>query len=264
MVKKIIDGIALSFKNWKTEWGNLFLLLIPIGLAIPKFNKLIVGKWYWLLLTIIIFCVCWIQSNYSKEKMSSLKLSNSKLNSQLDSIKNTVESLNNTIEATPEMIIKYINFSLELTYQDRISIYRYNIANELFIPIGRYSKNPVYTKKGRDTYSKDNGYISKAWMNGTFYVDKIPSFERTPKRYLDYVTKQTGMERSILENISMKSRCYFCKNLTHNDRAIAVIVIETTNEKLNHDELHLSEFLEGPFGQLLVESIENNLPLGEG
>ncbi|MER2009032.1 MAG: hypothetical protein ABS939_16405 [Psychrobacillus sp.] len=271
MLKRGISAILRPFKYWKSEWGNLLILIIPLGLAFPKLNEFVNSTWYYTTIAVILFLIGWIHTNYQKSNIFDL---NNKLQDQKNklqdeknktsSLQNTIESLNNTLEAIPEMIIKYIALHLELTYKDRISIYRYDVNAELFISVGRYSPNREYTKKGRKEYPRDKGYIAKAWMNGTYYKTNIPDYLDDNKAYIDYVSEESGIDKGILKKVTMKSRCYFCKNLLNNHEAIAVIVIESMDPMLSHSEKKLDEVLEGPFGKLLVESIENNLPIGKG
>jgi hypothetical protein len=265
--KKILFALkrVISLKNIKSEWGNLLLLLIPLLMSIPRINIWVESNIWVLVIIILVFLIGWVQNITTRTNLYELEDENNKLKNEIGSLNNTVESLINNLEGIPELIIKYLSMELGLSYQDRISIYRYNFEHELFIPVGRYSINREFTKRGRTKYPKDKGFISKAWRNGSIYIKDLPDHDKNPEKYLSEVSKMSSLEKGVLKKINMKSRCYFCKNL-HNSTSdpIAVIVIESINSELPVSEEKINKILEGPFGKLLIESIENNLPLGRG
>lgn len=275
---KTKNSIKIALKNRKKDWGNLAILLVPLLLAIPYLNKMLVGSWYGILGIIVLFLIGWLQSNSTNveierleeenkgyiTKQGTLNNTNEKLKSEIDSMENTIETLANTLEIIPELVVKYLSMELKLSYMDRISIYRYDFKNEFFISIGRYSVNPEYTKFGRGKYPKDKGFISNAWRNGSFYKDELPDFSKNEREYVNHVSQISSLDKGTIKKLSMKSRSYFCKNLLNEKRkAVGVIVLESTNEKFAYTEKELNEKFDGPFGRLLIETIESNLPLGK-
>ncbi|WP_337970234.1 hypothetical protein [Virgibacillus salexigens] len=258
-----LNPTARAFKEWKSEWGNLILLLIPIALAFPIINDFIIDHWWAIGLVFMLFFGGWLHSNYQKESKSQLKRKVKGLYREKYSLLNSLETQINSLEAVPQMISKYIFHYLNLTYDDRITIYRYN--NDKFIPVGRYSENRELSLQGRSEYPKNKGFIAKSWGNGKYHIDNLPNFETEPKLYLEDVANKSNMNKGVIKGLSMKSRCYFCKNLKNrsNMEDKAVVVIESLKASFK-DIDKIERTLDGEFGKLLLEAIENNLPIGKG
>lgn len=195
-----------------------------------------------------------IQSNYQKENKEEIIRDNYFLKERISHVSNTLESM-------PIDFIKILYQYWEFKYQDRITIYRYEKDN--FVQVGRHSINVELRRNGRSKYPKDEGFISKAWENGTFYIENLPDYNKEPDKYLDETVKVQKINKGTIRKISMKSRSYYCKNLTNqkND-PIAVIVIESKLPELPVCSEKMEEDLEGVLGQYLVKSIEMNLPIG--
>lgn len=248
----------------KHYWGEFLVLLIPIALAIPVINGWITASLYRLIPTLIIFIISLYFMIRSRKLYSKILKENVSLTQKVDSLNNTLSSVTNSLESTPELIIKHLftHLDLDLSFNERISIYRYDLKKEEFIPIGRHSPNPEYTKQGRQSYPKNEGVISKAWLNGSYLESNLPVFENNSTRYYSKVTERYNLTREVIEKMSMKSRWYYCKNLKDSQqRSIAVIVIEST-QKLSFSKEHMDNVIQNDFINLLIESIENLLPLG--
>ena len=72
------------------------------------------------------------------------------------------------------------------------------------------------------------------------------------------------MTKKDIKEIRMKSRSYYCENITSEMKPIAVIVFETKSEKFPVELAKIKEILESPIGKILKDSIEKNLPVGRG
>lgn len=276
LVKTVVKNTAI---NKKEDWGNFIILVVPILLAIPPISKFLLGKWYGIIIIILIFLIGWFQTNSKKFEMQKLQneleqhkglveshdVEKNKLKITINDLATKIELMDNYLEVLPELIVKYLSLELKLTYTDRISLYNYDFSEELFVQIGRYSVNPEFTKKGRPTYPKDKGFIKNSWQNGSYNIENLPSFEDEPKKYLDTVSHKSKLDKKIIKELSMKSRSYFCSNLINSKhKAVGVIVIESIKPQLPYSEEQFNKFLQNPFSQLLIEIIESNLMFKEG
>ncbi|OLO40325.1 hypothetical protein BTR23_07500 [Alkalihalophilus pseudofirmus] len=253
LLSLIVDSLKL-FKQIKTYWGSLVLLIVPLAISIPAFNDFF-NNIQVVAFSIIVILIAWLQSNNNFLKFESMK-------SKLDSLENQRDTLRESLEATPTMIVKHMYQEIGLSERDRITIYRYSEGK--FINIGRFSLNFEFTKKGRKSYPKDKGFIGQCWENGSVYRQKLPKSDNL-QRYIDNVSRISNIEKKILKDISMKSRCYYCKKLINSQlNPVAVIVIETLDHTLGDRKDRVDKTLEEQYGALLLESIEMNLPLGRG
>lgn len=208
------------------------------------------------MIVIVVFLIGWIQTNHQKESIIELRRKYYRMENERDHLRNDKESM-------PVEIIKHLYKHWNMGYDERITIYRYD--SEHFVPIGRYSRNREIIKRGRNKYPKDEGFIGKCWQNGHFYIDDLPDYNSNEKDYIDEVTKTCFIKKGDLRNMSMKSRTYFCGNLVNkSELAIAVIVVESLKNKLPVTKEELIKDLNGFFGNVLVSTVEANLPLGKG
>ena len=259
-IKKFFVNVTkTSLKNWKSDWGNLVVLIFPFMLAIPFVPKFIIElKYSWIawLFIIVGFIIGWFQTNYQKESIIELKRKYYRMENERDHLRNDKEAI-------PVEIIKHLYKHWNLGYNDRITIYRYDL--EHFVPIGRYSKNREINKRGRDKYPKDEGFIGKCWRNGYYYINKLPDYSSNEKDYVAKVTSECSIKKGDLRSISMKSKTYFCRNLLNKSEVpIAVIVVESLNDDLSVSKEKLNADLKGFFGNVLSSTVEANLPLGKG
>jgi hypothetical protein len=253
---KQLKRFVLVFKDWRNNWGHLAVFIVPILLAIPPIGDYIYNNIIVSVVVVIGLVVSWFHGNNNLVEFSKLK-------SDIGRIENQRATLLEYQEAVPTMIVKHIFHEMGLTYKDRITIYRYN--EDEFIQIGRYAYNPEFSKKGRNSYPKNKGFIGKCWEGGQYYKENLPIYEQNPQEYINKVSRLANMEKKVIRGLSMKSSCYYCKNFVNATHIpIAVVVIESLEVTLSSKKQKIDETLDGQFAKLLLESIENNLPLGSG
>jgi len=249
---KRIAAYILRWENMVNNWGQYLLYLIPILLTIPPITRLL-SSIYFVILVIIVSLVASAHATDRLSKYKSLEEEKNKLSAER-------EHLSMDLEGIPIKVIKSIYNYLNFSYKDRITIYRFN--DLYFVPVGRFSINQNLRKYGRKQYPKDQGFIGKSWNEGAFFIEDLPDPERARQKYLSRVTSECNIDLNTLESIGMKSRAYYCKNLLYNGDPIAVIVFESTDSKLPASKEQIDTLLDGPIGDLLVEVIKLNLPLG--
>ncbi|EEK91924.1 hypothetical protein [Bacillus cereus] len=253
MLKKYIK---LFFVNLKSTWGNLPIILIPVLLTIPQILEYIKERNWLIWFTVIVFISGWIQSTINT-------VSTIKLREEMDTLKSEKETLLSNMESVPEGIVKRIFEHFEFGYNERITIYRqYN--DESFVSIGRFALNEGLKKSRRSTYPKNSGFISESWNKGKCEIECLPDPENDLLSYLTQVSKISNMTKKDIKEIRMKSRSYYCENITSEMKPIAVIVFETKSEKFPVELAKIKEILESPIGKILKDSIEKNLPVGRG
>lgn len=126
----------------------------------------------------------------------------------------------------------FLTNELKLLRSERISVYYRNEKNSDFEIISRYSLNPSYISKGRQSYEKDKGFIAKCWEGDSEDFIKILSEVGTE----EYYTEQdaVGYTRSEIDGLTMKPRLFYVLNVSKPDcPSIGVVVIESTSDKLD-------------------------------
>jgi len=243
-------------KHWKETWGSLLIILIPLLYTIEYTKNYVIKLPYHWILSIFLFVWAWIQTN--RNFVSKKGLTN-----KISSLENENGMLKSNLESIPENMVKIFYKSFNLGNEDRVTVYRVK-DNEFFIPVGRFSDNPNYKKSGRSKYPIDTGFIGKCWIEEEVIIRNLPNYHKNQEKYIEHVKKKCDIDENVIKGLKMKSRSFYCKRLTFNgDEPIAVVVIESVNNSLQ-DTTQYNQFLEGPFGKSLVESIKNNLPIGEG
>ena len=153
--------------------------------------------------------------------------------------------------------------SLEFENTDRVTVYSHEDDLEddqgAFVPVVRYSQDPVYNSKGRGVYAGEEGCISRTWRNEKWFAADRPDADEDafPDEEDEFVQRcvSQGMDPDEARGLSMKSRLYYGRVITGELDAdqIAVVIIESTDpERWSLDELdqvfeareiNLSEFV---------------------
>ncbi|ADH98311.1 hypothetical protein [Salisediminibacterium selenitireducens] len=257
--KKTINSISIVFKKWKTNWGNFIVILIPLFLALLDFYDIDLGL-FWLIIVGLIFIIGWFQNINKVQDIEEYEKIIKDYGEQKERLEFQLEHLNSSIESYPERIIKFIAKELNHDFSDRLTIYRFDKKTEEFIPLGRYSKNNEIKKIGRSKYPKNKGYIHKAWTQGEFFIESLPDFETDPKAYVDFMHRDSNLEKKVIRELTMKSRSYYFKTLSNkDDESIAIIVFESLDAGFKCSKNDMENLIYASLGELLVESIDRNL-----
>ena len=241
--------VSICKENWISVILNVLIYLMPIFLTIPATSKFFVKSPFKTILFIIVIIFInelskmriytrkHLEVNKVKEKNKELEKENSDLESYAESIGLFLESL-------PKEFLRSVSKFLKLKNSERISLYV--LDDDKFCIIGRYSENPTYDMKGRCVYPSDSGYISKCLKNDDgypyYFREKLPI---KYKSYVNAVSKDTGMTETEIANLSMKSRAYFTRVITDNNRNnVGILVIESTNSTLPMNANDLNNRLE--------------------
>lgn len=248
-------------KNWKLYISNLILYLIPVIVIEPNISKYIVGKFVYVIILIVIFFLFnefmkTVELMKNDLEVTKIKEENKNLEKIRSDLEGYSESIGLFLENLPKEFLRNVSEFLDLKNSERISLYV--LDGEKFRIIGRYSENPKYDRNGRCEYPSDCGYISKCLGNNngnSYYVkEKLP---KKLSKYVEAVSKDTGMNKDDINNLSMKSRTYFTRVIKdRHNKNVGILVIESMNSRLpmNVNELntkleelsipHMSTFLD--------------------
>ncbi len=113
---------------------------------------------------------------------------------------------------------------------ERITIYVHDPLG-YFVPIGRYSDNPEFQKKGRSKYQDNQGFIAKAWQENYYFKNDYPDPSANPIQYTDYLRSE-GLPANTINKIKMKSTLLFGYRIRDliTDKPIALMILESTKK----------------------------------
>lgn len=176
-----------------------------------------------------------------KETEDLKKSSDAEIDDLRDKYAQQTEELSNVIVILCDGLMLNLANKLELEQnsQVRLSLYVHDSKRRVFIPCGRYSRNPTYARPGRTSYPDNQGCIEKGWSNGWHFDNQVPG-ESQPVRRREYNLRNYNMPHEVTDNMKMKSMLYAVKRLdTYEDNQIAVIVVEALDPNaFTKDKLH--------------------------
>lgn len=170
------------------------------------------------------------------EEKSKLKTENEQLKEDASQFSEDVNSLcENYLYKLAKGPMKF--GSVDGCYE-RMTLYAHS-SNGSFIPIGRVSYNPEYSKKGRISYPDNQGCIAKAWRDDWHFSNDYPDPETSSKRYYQRCEKD-GVPEGVMRTIKMKSRLYCGFRIWDSSgiEPLAVLIAEATHpNRYEEDEL---------------------------
>lgn len=160
-------------------------------------------------------------------------------------------------ELVSAQLSKAANSELQFGDTERISVFRHD--GQVFLLIGRYSKNPNYNKSGRSFYPTDQGILSEAWTNGSALISSLPDPNAKDNDYHTSL-KQWKITKSMVKKLTMKSRCLSAYALEDWDNnRIAVVCFESMNpDKFKGGEL--DNFIKSDYGSDLADFLARTAP----
>lgn len=120
----------------------------------------------------------------------------------------------------------------------RVSVYKHT-ENE-FMLLGRYSKNPAYNTRGRETYTDSEGFINIGWQEGKFEIYDIPVWVGNGREYKNFIRKFCDITENSLKQIKMKSCSFYIRRMENEDarNPIGIIVFEQIQgSKINTEQI---------------------------
>lgn len=240
----------------KETWLSLITILFPILVGIDIVKDFLDESYLRWFLAICLFLLANAQTYVTFKSKKDLEEKTAEL-------ENTNSMLVNNLESVPIDMIKIFAKHFKLTNEDRVTLYRVK-GNDTFIPVARFSESPIYRRFGRKEYPVDSGYIGECWTKGEIKKEKLPDFEKSPQKYIERASKSGGMTEEVIKGLQMKSRSFYGKRLHFNgDNPIAIIVIESMHNTIPLNIEEIKRFLDGPFGKVLIDTVQKNTPIGQ-
>jgi hypothetical protein len=142
----------------------------------------------------------------------------------------------------------------------RVSLYVYDDAQDVFVPCGRFSHNPVYAKKGRTKFNASQGCIGKAWRNDWHFDNSIPDDWSAAT---SYHKENYNIPKGTAAALKMRSRLIAGKKVVdQNNRPTAIIVVESAKaDAFGEEELRVKvESVADDFGRI-VAGLRSYIPI---
>jgi hypothetical protein len=228
------DSYNLIVFNY--SWRDINSLLVFIGIALA------------------------ILAVYLNYKIKSNFITDEKLASELD-------YTNKKLEVLKKEYYKLCSDNLRIIFKSffdlsngsgRVSVYKYE--NDAFKLLGRYSNNPQYNKKGRESYQANEGFIALGWANEIYEIYNIPQWTKNGKDYKNAVKELCNISDSTLKNIKMKSCSFFIYRLDNEDSRppLGIVVVEQLQSS-QIDHQNMSEIFSSNEQQLsfLIKSMKS-------
>lgn len=156
-----------------------------------------------------------------------------------------VEVIANNIETLVDGLLLKLSEKIGFAKGEPSRITIYIHRNSQFIPFGRYTPDPSFSGKGRNTLPDDQGCVGQAWRSDWCYEGNL-SYKVSRKKY--------NLTREIHEKLRMKPVCFAVKRIDGtNKQPLAVLVVESKNANqfpeatikdiLDNEELYLAEII---------------------
>lgn len=169
------------------------------------------------------------------DEIKTLKGEKKELDIKIQNLESQISKINNNSIEIVEIHLAYLFEKMNLKNSERISLYKF--IDDKFYVLGRFSSNPEFKKRGRNSYKKE-GLIFKAWQLGKYFKNSgipIPNMSTRPKLRKGYYKVLNDIARIDEETVwkmNMKSRSFYLKALkdSGNVENTSIIVIESLND----------------------------------
>ena len=245
-----LQRLAVWFDDY---WAQTLTVLGAIVLAYSGIQSSTQQKdWSWLIYKDygIAFVIGILFSIIGGLKLASLSPGQKTMEIEIERLAQELNSRNKGYFRIIEDELCILSEILGFSYNERISLYKHKHKSKTFVPLGRYSANHDYSKRGRVAYSDDQGCVGKALRQGWVFVDNLPGNET---EYYEALRKDWNIPLEISQKLVMRSRTLAANLIVNHERNnTAVIVFESSQEK---------GFLEGRVREIMTNSEEKRISL---
>lgn len=156
-----------------------------------------------------------------------------------------VELIANNIETLVDGLLLKLSEKIGFAKGEPSRITIYIHRNNQFIPFGRYTPDPSFSGKGRNTLPDNEGCIAQAWRSDWCYEGDL-KYKVSRRKY--------GLTRETHEGLRMKSVFFAVKRIESTNRQpLALLVVESKNANqfpeteikdiLDNEEAYLAEII---------------------
>ena len=236
----------MAFKNnWEKigeaiqdYWTKITLAILALSLGVIKIffsdSNIMIG----LVILIVIGNIVILFYDLSQQKrLSALQKEISELDSEKKKLQESNERWKNGFDDFFRNSLIFLYNSLGYTERERILVYRHE--DNRFILIGRYSRNPKFNNKGRDSYPDNEGFIAKGWEEGDFCFGILPDPNEDFESYTSQVMAYCTIKKGTIRNLNMLSRSYCINSINKSvtQEKIGLVVLESVDPgKFNPSE----------------------------
>lgn len=168
------------------------------------------------------------------DEIKELKEIKEKYELNIQYLENRLAKISSSSIALIETNLAYLSEKIKLGSEGRITLYKF--IDDQFYILGRYSENPEFKKRSRESYPKE-GLIYKAWQEGKFCkITGIPAPANKKSKfksgYFRTLYDIAPIKEETVWNMRMKSRCFYLKTLKDLSSLEnnSIIVIESIQE----------------------------------
>lgn len=156
-----------------------------------------------------------------------------------------VEVIANNIETLVDGLLLKLSEKIGFARGEPSRLTIYIHRNNQFLSFGRYTPDPSFGGKGRNTLPENQGCIGQAWRSDWCYEGNL-SYKESRKKY--------AMTRETHEELRMKAVFFAVKRIDGpNRQPLAVLVVESKNANqfpeamikgiLDNEEMYLAEII---------------------
>ena len=207
----------IKIKVWVDSYPMFSRALQYIHILIAPFFSHFYG-----LIFIVFFIFCVIINLVIK----MAKEQNKKKNQELE-VQN--EKLHKIFINVPKYYIRYIYEKLDLSENERFTLYQLSDDKKNLVNLARHSKNASFNEKGRSKYPKNKGVIGICFNKGFYKVSRSLK-EKEEKTWINNHYRQYSINVQILKKIKMKSIFYLGKRVEKDNEHLGVVLFESVKE----------------------------------
>lgn len=130
-----------------------------------------------------------------------------------------------------------LEFGSKRENSERITLYIHD-SEKHFQPVGRFSFNQAFIRRGRARYPDSQGCIGAAWEHSWSFI-QLPDAKEDLERWISGCV-ELGVPKTTCEKLNMKSSLYCSCSIRDGEIPcpVAVIVVESTDpNRYDEDEL---------------------------
>jgi hypothetical protein len=170
------------------------------------------------------------------------QIRHTKLLAELDEAKQTRDLVISNAQALcdgylQDLARSPLAFGTRAENSERITLYVHDSESH-FQPVGRFSFNQSFIKRGRPKYPESQGCIGRAWQHG-WHFQLLPNARDDEGAWIEECNK-LGLSKKDAKALNMKSALYCACAIQNNGspQPVAVIVVESTDSsRYTEDEL---------------------------